>query len=47
MVALGNLTQIWYWGTEGGGHLQYKNDSNFEKGARSYIWVKIMFCFFL
>ena len=33
MIALSNLAQIWYsmWGPEGGGHLQYKNDSNLRR----------------
>ena len=36
------------WGAEGGGHVQYKNDSNSKREHRAmYVCVKIALCFFL
>ena len=44
MITLCNLAQIWYGGSEGGGHLRW---FQFKKGAWSYVCVKIVYSFFL
>jgi len=37
------LLKFGMWGAEGGGRLHYENNFKFNKGARSYVCVKIAF----